>query len=127
MEKGILDEILMMLKDHSNTDGYVSWATSKLVFSELTIIPDQRRGEVNDRIISFTHYEFDMLLVLARHPRQVFTKKQIYEAVWDDIPISVDAKVECMIYSIRKKLRAYTDRQYIQTVWGVGYKFDPRT
>ena len=52
-------------------------------------------------------------------------KKQIYEAVWDDIPVSVDAKVECMIYSIRKKLKKYTDREYIQTVWGVGYKFDP--
>ena len=51
----------------------------------------------------------------------------IYEAVWDDIPVNVDAKVECMIYSIRKKLREYTDRQYIQTVWGVGYKFDPET
>ena len=68
-----------------------------------------------------------MMLFLARHPGQVFTREQLYEAVWDDIPVSVDAKVECMVYSIRKILRAYTDRQYIQTVWGVGYKFDPRT
>ena len=73
------------------------------------------------------HHEFDMMLFLARHPGQVFTREQLYEAVWDDIPVSVDAKVECMVYSIRKILRAYTDRQYIQTVWGVGYKFDPRT
>ena len=77
--------------------------------------------------ITFTHYEFDVFLYLAQHPRQVFTKEQIYEAVWDDIPVNVDAKVECMIYSIRKKLRKYTDREYIQTVWGVGYKFDPGT
>ena len=73
------------------------------------------------------HHEFDMMLFLARHPGQVFTREQLYEAVWDDIPISVYAKVECMIYSIRKKLRAYTDRQYIQTVWGVGYTFNPGT
>ena len=77
--------------------------------------------------IYLTHHEFDMMLFLARHPGQVFTREQLYEAVWDDIPVSVDAKVECMVYSIRKILRAYTDRQYIQTVWGVGYKFDPRT
>lgn len=75
----------------------------------------------------FTHHEFDMMLFLARHPGQVFTREQLYEAVWDDIPISVYAKVECMIYGIRKKLRAYTDRQYIQTVWGVGYTFNPGT
>ena len=77
--------------------------------------------------ISLTPKEFDILCFLARNRGEVFTKEQIYEAVWDDIPVSVDAKVECMIYSIRKKLRKYTDREYIQTVWGVGYKFDPRT
>jgi len=77
--------------------------------------------------IYLTHHEFDMMLFLARHPGQVFTREQLYEAVWDDIPISVYAKVECMIYGIRKKLRAYTDRQYIQTVWGVGYTFNPGT
>ncbi len=75
--------------------------------------------------VMFSHKEFRLLSYLAQHPGWVFTKEQIYEAVWDDIPVSVDAKVECMIYSIRKKMRAYTDREYIRTVWGVGYKFDP--
>ena len=77
--------------------------------------------------VMFSHKEFRLLSYLAQHPGWVFTKEQIYEAVWDDIPVSVDAKVECMIYSIRKKLRTYTDRKYIRTVWGVGYKFDPET
>ena len=77
--------------------------------------------------VMFSHKEFRLLSYLAQHPGWVFTKEQIYEAVWDDIPVSVDAKVECMIYSIRKKLRAYTDREYIRTVWGVGYTFDPGT
>lgn len=77
--------------------------------------------------VMFSHKEFRLLSYLAQHPGWVFTKEQIYEAVWDDIPVSVDAKVECMIYSIRKKMRAYTDREYIRTVWGVGYKFNPET
>ena len=77
--------------------------------------------------IHLTAKEFDLLHFLSSHQGQVFTKEQIYEAVWDDIPVNVDAKVECMVYSIRKKLRKYTDREYIQTVWGVGYKFDPGT
>ena len=96
-------------------------------FSGLSILPDQRRILVEGNEIYLTHHEFDMMLFLARHPGQVFTREQLYEAVWDDIPVSVDAKVECMIYRIRKKLRAYTDREYIRTVWGVGYKFDPGT
>ena len=86
-----------------------------------------RKVKIGREEVKSSRFEFDILLFLAKHPRQVFTRKQIYEAVWDDIPVSVDAKVECMIYSIRKKLRTYTDRKYIRTVWGVGYKFDPGT
>ena len=93
----------------------------------LAISQSQRKIQVNGNEICLSRYEFDVLLFLSKHPRQVFTRKQIYEAVWDDIPVSVDAKVECMIYSIRKKLRTYTDKKYIRTVWGVGYKFDPGT
>lgn len=75
--------------------------------------------------VSFTLHEFDLLLFLSSHPQQVFTKKQLYEAVWEDLPIHVDAKVECIISSIRKKLREYAAKEYIKTIWGVGYKFDP--
>ena len=100
---------------------------NETIFPGLFILPDQRRILVEGNEIYLTHHEFDMMLFLARHPGQVFTREQLYEAVWDDIPVSVDAKVECMVYSIRKILRAYTDRQYIQTVWGVGYTFDPGT
>ena len=100
---------------------------NETTFPGISIFPDQHRILVEGNEIYLTHHEFDMMLFLARHPGQVFTREQLYEAVWDDIPVSVDAKVECMIYSIRKKLRAYTDREYIQTVWGVGYRFDPGT
>lgn len=104
---------------------YRSDLTNATTFPGISIFSDQHRILVEGNEIYLTHHEFDMMLFLARHPGQVFTREQLYEAVWDDIPISVYAKVECMIYSIRKKLRAYTDRQYIQTVWGVGYTFNP--
>ncbi|HAP8827509.1 TPA: winged helix-turn-helix transcriptional regulator [Enterococcus faecium] len=93
----------------------------------IEIFPKERKVKIEGKEVRLSRFEFDVLLFFVRHPGWVFTRKQIYEAVWDDIPVSVDAKVECMIYSIRKKLRAYTDREYIQTVWGVGYKFDPGT
>ena len=95
-----------------------SYNQSALCFCGIKIFSKQRKVEIKGIEVRFSRFEFDVLLFLAKHPRQVFTRKQIYEAVWDDIPVSVDAKVECMIYSIRKKLRAYTDRKYIRTVWG---------
>lgn len=96
-------------------------------FMGIEIFPKERKVKIEGEEVRFSRFEIDALLFFARHPDWVFTKKQIYEAAWDDIPVSVETKVECMIYSIRKKLRAYTDRKYIQTVWGVGYKFDPET
>ena len=69
---------------------------NETIFSGAFILPDQRRILVEGNEIYLTHHEFDMMLFLARHPGQVFTREQLYEAVWDDIPVSVDAKVECM-------------------------------
>lgn len=126
-EKAILNEIMAVLKRYSAKYKCEEENIRKIVFRGLVIYPDQRRILAAENEVFLSHYEFDILLILVNHPGWVFTKEQIYEAVWDDIPVSVDAKVECMIYSIRKKFREYTDRQYIRTVWGVGYKFDPET
>lgn len=101
--------------------------TIQFIQADLRVLLPQRKVLLLEKEVYLTATEFDLLCYLAKHPGWVFTKEQIYEAVWGDIPVSVDAKVECMIYSIRKKLRKYTDRQYIHTVWGVGYKFDPGT
>lgn len=106
---------------------YKSELSNEAIFPGLSIFPDQRRILVEEKEIYLTHHEFDMMLFLVRHPGQVFTREQLYEAVWDDIPINVYAKVMCMISSIRQKLKSCTDKKYIRTVWGVGYKFDPET
>ena len=126
-ETAILHQVLSVIKEHITMEEYRSDLRYATTFPGLSILPDQRRILVEGKEIYLTYHEFDMMLFLARHPGQVFTREQLYEAVWDDIPVSVYAKVECMIYSIRKKLRAYTDREYIRTVWGVGYTFDPGT
>ena len=126
-EATVLNEVLSVFEKYSGMKEYKSISPEEISFHSLVLLPDQHRVLIGKIEIGFTHSEFETLLFLTRHPKQVFTKRQIYEAVWDDIPVSVDAKVECMIYSIRKKLRTYTDRKYIRTVWGVGYKFDPGT
>lgn len=122
-----MNDIVLKLEEHS-----VVWKKNtickKMVYAdELTIFPEERKVAVNGNDIFFTYHEFDLLCFLASHQHQAFTKEQIYEAVWDDIPISVNAKVMCMISNIRHKLRAYSKSEYIHTIWGVGYKFEPKT
>ena len=51
------------------------------------------------------------------------TEEQIYQAVWKEEPVDVSSSVFCIIRNIRQKLRKVTKKEYIQTVWGVGYKF----
>ena len=68
-------------------------------------------------------YEFQTLVYLSSQPGRVFTKEQIYQAVWKEEPVDVGSAVFCIIKNIRQKLREVTTKEYIQTVWGVGYKF----
>ena len=127
----IIEEIVDYIKDKYSCQvdsiRLPSTRADKICLSGLEIFVNEMQVIYDETPVVFSQKEFSLLLYLAKHPGWVFTKEQIYEAVWGDIPVSVDAKVECMIYSIRKKLRKYTDREYIQTVWGVGYKFDPGT
>src|SRR5699024_9050533 len=126
-ETTILHQVLSVIRGCAKMEEYKLDLRNATTFPGLSILPDQRRILVEGKEIYLTHHEFDMMLFLARHPGQVFSREQLYEAVWDDIPVSVYAKVMCMISSIRQKLKSCTDKEYIQTVWGVGNKFDPGT
>ena len=90
---------------------------------ELHICMESRNAWIGEQHLGLTKYELDVLCLLARHPGRVFSKEQIYAHAWEkDIGI-VDNAVRCVITSLRKKLKQYTDKEYIQTVWGIGYKF----
>lgn len=89
----------------------------------LRICPDNRAVWVEKHFLGLTRYEFDLLWLLALHPGRVFTKEQIYTHVWKEEIGIPDNAVQCVISSLRRKLRKYTDQEYIQTVWGIGYKF----
>ena len=79
-EKTILDEIMTVLKRYSVED-INEENNGNISFHGITIYPDQRRIFTAENEVFLSHYEFDMLLLLAKHPSWVFTKEQIYEAV----------------------------------------------
>ena len=95
-----------------------------LEYSGLCIDSLRHQASYQGQEISLTeNYEFHTLAYLASQPGRVFTKEQIYQAVWKEEPVDVSSAVFCIIRNIRQKLREVTKKEYIQTVWGVGYKF----
>lgn len=93
-------------------------------FKGLTIYAEKRLVIVNENEVNLTGKEFDLLYFLAIHKGQVFTKKQLYSNVWKDEYAFDDSNLMAFISKLRKKLEPSPDESiYIQTVWGVGYRF----
>lgn len=83
-----------------------------------------RRVYINDEEKVFTTKEFDLLTFLAQNPNRVFTKEELFREIWDMDSIGDIATVTVHIKKIREKIEANTSKpQYIETIWGVGYRF----
>lgn len=109
----------------------------RLVGSE-SAVPDQiinirglkidiaaRRVWLNEDEVTFTSKEFDMLKTLASHPNRVFSKEDLFRKVWGMEPIGSDiSTIAVHIKKIREKIEYESSKpQYIETLWGVGYRF----
>jgi two-component system response regulator ResD len=94
--------------------------------SDMTIDPGARRVFVRGEEVQLTQREFDVLLFLARHPGQVFSRNQLMDAVWQYSFYTDTSTVTVHIRRLRAKIEADPEQpQHIQTVWGVGYRFQP--
>ena len=119
---GTSDSLLLQTGDGSRL------AQAQIRCGELTISAASRQVTRGGEEISLTPKEFDILWFLASHRGQVFTKEQIYQAVWDRDYLMDDSNIMAFIRKLRKKIEpAPDDPTYILTVWGIGYKFSDRT
>ena len=83
-----------------------------------------RRVWVNEEEKQFTTKEFDLLTFLAENPNHVYTKEELFREIWDMESIGDIATVTVHIKKIREKVEMDTSKpQYIETIWGVGYRF----
>ena len=98
-----------------------------LNFDGLTIDPLSREVTLGDIVVEMTPKEFDVLAFLARSPRQVFSRAQLLESVWQSSPEWQDpATVTVHVRRIRNKIESDPEHpRWISTVWGVGYRFEP--
>ena len=108
---------------HAGCSVAEEWHYAFVCGKDLIINPDKREILLKSQPLKLTKTEFDILLYMAKHPEQVLSREQIYDYVWDEnAAFNVDDVVKAHIKAIRKKLSA-ADTQYIQTVRGVGYRF----
>lgn len=85
----------------------------------------QRNVSVNDVEVRLTNTEFEILYLLANNPRRVFSKEQIYDLVWKEPYFGDYNIVMSHIRNIREKIEDNPSKPiYVQTVWGVGYRFN---
>ncbi len=96
-----------------------------LDFNGMLIDPRTRLVTMDGKEKSLTAKEFELLWLLARHPRQVFTRDQLLERVWDTEYVD-PSTVTVHIRRLREKIESDPSKpRHVMTVWGVGYKFEP--
>lgn len=97
-----------------------------LSFENLSIDPRSRTVKVKSAEVELTAKEFDMLYLLARHPKQVFTREQLLERVWGGSQYIDPGTVTVHVRRLREKIEDDASKPArLLTVWGVGYKFEP--
>lgn len=105
-------------KGEKSPDGH----SDVLSYRELELHTDSYTASVGGQPVELTRQEFKILELLLLHPNKVFSKQDIYDYAWDDIYIGEDKTINVHISNIRKKLKAVTDEEYIETVWGIGFR-----
>lgn len=130
MEKDSEDfcrRLIELAMEYGYTTCKETYKTNIISVGDLVIIPSKRQVLVSDKEVFFTSKEFDILELLAANRGQVFSKGQIYDRVWGACYVADDRNITAYINKIRKKIEPDQSRPiYIQTVWGVGYKFNEK-
>lgn len=106
--------------------GELADESDAIEFDQLSIDPKTREVHVRGEEVGLTAREFDLLLMFARHPRQVFNRGQILDRVWGFADYIDPSTVTVHVRRLREKIEAdASNPELIQTVWGVGYRFEP--
>lgn len=77
---------------------------------------------VDEQELILTKQEFKILELLISHPERVFSKQDIYDYAWNDVYIGEDKTINVHISNIRKKIKVLCEEEYIETVWGIGFR-----
>ena len=95
-----------------------------LRLGDLVLDREAVRVTAGGKDVALTAREFEILALLLSHPKKVYTREQLYENVWGGEYMGDDNTVNVHISNLRSKLGKVSDREYIKTVWGIGFKMN---
>ncbi|MDE7230409.1 MAG: response regulator transcription factor [Oscillospiraceae bacterium] len=95
---------------------------SALTYGGLTLELELHEARFGENSTRLTKTEFAILKILMQNPKQVITKSQILDRVSEDTPDCVESSLKVHISNLRKKLRDISDKEHIESVWGIGFK-----
>ncbi|AZN39220.1 response regulator transcription factor [Paenibacillus albus] len=124
-----LGELVARVKAHlaryDRLVGSGEWRRDELTLHGIRIERQSHRVYVNETEVAFTAKEYDLLLFLVSNPNRVFRKEELFERIWGLDALGDHATVTVHISKLREKIeRDPSAPQYIETIWGVGYRFN---
>ncbi len=120
LQNGCCSSLILEVSDGEASADYAD----RIICAGLEIVPRFRRVTLDGKELSLTPKEYDILYFLAANRGIIYTKEQIYRAVWGDEYLIDDSNIMAFIRKLRKKIEPNPDApRYILTVWGIGYKF----
>ncbi len=117
-----LDELIVRVGVQLRRFSQKEAAVKQLVHKSLVMNLENMTVAVQDEEISLTKQEYKILELLMKTPNRVFSKQDIYDYAWEGFYIGEDKTINMHISNIRKKLKAVCEEEYIETVWGIGFK-----
>ncbi len=121
----VLARVRSQLRRYTTLGG-LEQKPSKLVIGGIVLDDETKAVTVDGEPVNLTPIEYNILLLLMRHPGRVYSSAQIYEQVWNETAFGSEGAVAVHIRHLREKLEIDpSNPRYLKVVWGLGYKMEP--
>lgn len=120
--KELIARVDVQLRHKEADDANEADKVKVMEFKDLVLDCEKYSVTVKGNDIGLTRQEFKILELFLRYPGKVFSKREIYEYAWNDVYIGEDKTINVHISNIRTKIKKYSEDEYIDTIWGVGFR-----
>ena len=120
--KELIARVEVQLRHLSDSSSQDQDNDGKLTFKDMELDKSTFEVSVKGQELQLTRQEYKILELFMLHPTKVFSKQDIFEYAWDEYYIGEDKTINVHISNIRTKIKKITDDEYIDTVWGIGFR-----
>ena len=118
-----LDEVFARVTVQLRSQHAASAEEESLCFKNIQLLPATFQAVCGDQEVRLSKKEFQIFETLLAHPKKIFTKEELYEAVWEEVYLPGDNTLNAQLSNLRKKIAQLDpDEDYIETVWGLGVR-----